>query len=119
MNFALDANPTYPGLEERSDHYRGFINIGPSLDYLERAFDEAKYGWYSQKPYIDGVVQSNLDPDMAPPGKAVMSCFIQYAPYHLKESDWDTERETFGDVVQSTPRIASSPASVTSSCTAR
>ena len=101
VNFALDANPTYPGLEGRSDHYRGFINIGPSLDYLERAFDEAKYGWYSQKPYIDGVLQSNLDPDMDPPGKAVMSCFIQYAPYHLKESDWDAERETFGDVVQS------------------
>ena len=90
VNFALDANPTYPGLEGRSDQYRGFINMGPSLDYLERAFDDAKYGWYSQKPYIDGCIQSNVDPDMAPPGKAVMSCFIQYAPYHLKESDWDS-----------------------------
>ncbi len=102
VNFALDANPTYPGLEGRSDQYRGFINMGPSLDYLERAFDDAKYGWYSQKPYIDGCIQSNVDPDMAPPGKAVMSCFIQYAPYHLKESDWDTERDRFGDVVQKT-----------------
>ncbi len=100
VNFALDSNPTYPGLEGRSDHYRGFFNIGPSLDYLERAFDDAKYGWYSAKPYIDGAIQSNVDPDMAPPGKAVMSCFIQYAPYELKESDWDTERDPFGDVVQ-------------------
>ena len=87
VNFALDANPTYPALPGRSDQYRGFINMGPSLDYLERAFDDAKYGWYSQKPYIDGCIQSNVDPDMAPPGKAVMSCFIQYAPYDLKESD--------------------------------
>jgi phytoene dehydrogenase-like protein len=102
VNFALDANPTYPGLEGRSDQYRGFINMGPSLDYLERAFDDAKYGWYSQKPYIDGCIQSNVDPDMAPPGKAVMSCFIQYAPYHLRESDWDSERDRFGDVVQRT-----------------
>ena len=102
VNFALDANPTYPALADRSDQYRGFINIGPSLDYLERAFDDAKYGWYSQKPYIDGCIQSNVDPDMAPPGKAVMSCFIQYAPYHLKESDWDTEKQKFGDTVQAT-----------------
>ncbi len=100
VNFALDANPTFPGLEG-SDHLRGFINIAPSLDYLERAFDDAKYGWYSKEPYIDGAVQSTVDPDMAPPGKAVMSCFIQYAPYHLRESDWDAERDTFGDVVQS------------------
>ncbi len=100
VNFALERNPTYPGLEGRSDHYRGFLNVGPSLDYLEKAFDDAKYGWYSQRPYIDGCIQSNIDPDMAPPGKAVMSCFIQYAPYHLRESDWDTERNRFGDLVQ-------------------
>lgn len=100
VNFALDSNPRYPALGDRSDQYRGFINIGPSLDYLERAFDDAKYGWYSSKPYIDGCIQSNVDPDMAPPGKAVMSCFIQYAPYHLKESDWDAEKDRFGDTVQ-------------------
>ena len=100
VNFALDANPTFPALPGRTDMYRGFINIGPSLDYLERAFDDAKYGWYSQRPYIDSCIQSNVDPDMAPPGKAVMSNFIQYAPYHLRESDWDTERERLGDIVQ-------------------
>lgn len=100
VNFALEGNPTFPALSDRTDQYRGFINIGPSLDYLERAFDEAKYGWYSQRPYIDGCIQSNVDPDMAPPGKAVMSSFIQYAPYDLRESDWDREREGLGDVVQ-------------------
>ena len=101
VNFALERNPVFPGLEDSSDHYRGFINIGPSLDYLERAFDDAKYGWYSSRPYIDACLQSNIDPEMAPPGKAVMSNFIQYAPYHLKESDWDTERDGLGDLVQS------------------
>jgi phytoene dehydrogenase-like protein len=100
VNFALDRNPTYPALPGRTDMYRGFINVAPNLDYLERAFDDAKYGWYSQRPYIDACIQSNVDPDMAPPGKAVMSNFIQYAPYHLKESDWDTERERLGDIVQ-------------------
>ncbi len=102
VNFALDGLPKYPALGDRSDQYRGFINMGPSLEYLERAFDDAKYGWYSQRPYIDGAIQSVVDPDMAPPGKHVMSCFIQYAPYHLKGSDWDTEREGFADTVQAT-----------------
>ncbi len=100
VNFALDGLPKFPALGDRSDQFRGFTNIGPSLDYLERAFDDAKYGWYSQRPYIDACFQSTVDPDMAPPGKHVMSGFIQYAPYHLKGSDWDTEREKFGDTVQ-------------------
>ncbi|MDH4309883.1 MAG: NAD(P)/FAD-dependent oxidoreductase, partial [Acidimicrobiia bacterium] len=86
VNFALDGSPRYPALGDREDQYRGFINVGPSLEYLERAFDDAKYGWYSTRPYIDGCIQSMIDPDMAPPGKHVMSCFIQYTPYHLKGS---------------------------------
>ena len=100
VNFALDGLPRYPALEDRTDMFRGFTNIGPSLEYLERAFDEAKYGWYSTRPYIDGAIQSTIDPDMAPPGKHVMSCFIQYTPYHLRESDWDTERNRMADNVQ-------------------
>jgi phytoene dehydrogenase-like protein len=102
VNFALDGPPRYPALGDRWDQYRGFTNIGPSIEYLERAFDDAKYGWYSQRPYLDCALQSTVDPDMAPPGKHVMSCFVQYAPYHLKGSDWDTERQTFGDTVQAT-----------------
>jgi phytoene dehydrogenase-like protein len=102
VNFALDGPPRYPALGDRWDQYRGFTNIGPSMEYLERAFDDAKYGWYSQRPYLDCAVQSTVDPDMAPPGKHVMSCFVQYAPYHLKGSDWDTERQKFGDTVQAT-----------------
>jgi phytoene dehydrogenase-like protein len=101
VNFALDGLPAYPPLGDRRDQYRGFINIAPTLDYLERAFDDAKYGWYSAKPYIDGAIQSTIDPDMAPPGRHVMSCFVQYAPYELKGGDWDEERDRFGDTAQS------------------
>ena len=102
VNFALDGLPKYPALGDRGDQFRGFVNVGPSIDYLERAYDDAKYGWYSQRPYIDAAIQSTIDPDMAPPGKHVMSCFIQYAPYHLKDGDWDTERDRFGNTVQAT-----------------
>ena len=102
VNFALDGVPRYPTLGDRTDQFRGFTNIGPSMEYLERAFDDAKYGWYSQRPYLDCAIQSTIDPDMAPPGKAVMSCFVQYTPYRLRESDWDSEKENLGDTVQRT-----------------
>ncbi len=102
VNFALDGLPRYPSLGDRTDMFRGFTNIAPSMEYLERAFDEAKYGWYSSRPYIDGAIQSTIDPDMAPPGKHVMSCFIHYTPYHLQGSDWTKEREHMADNVQNT-----------------
>ena len=102
VNFALDGPPRYPALGDRTDQYQGFVNIGPSIEYLERAFDTAKYGWYSERPYLDTCVQSFIDPDMAPTGKHVMSCFVMYTPYHLKGSDWDRERGNLGDTVQRT-----------------
>jgi phytoene dehydrogenase-like protein len=102
VNFALSGLPRYPALGERGDQYRGFTNIGPSMDYLERAYDEAKYGWFSSRPYIDACIQSTVDPDMAPPGQHVMSCFVQYAPYALREGDWDAKRDAFGDAVVKT-----------------
>ena len=69
---------------------------------MERAYDDAKYGRFSRKPYIDIVIPSLTDPSIAPPGKHVMSCFVQYAPYHLAESNWDDQREAFGDTVVNT-----------------
>ena len=69
---------------------------------MERAYDDAKYGRYSRRPYIDIVIPSLTDPSVAPPGKHVMSCFVQYAPYHLKEGTWDEHREAFGDTVINT-----------------
>jgi phytoene dehydrogenase-like protein len=66
---------------------------------MERAYDEAKYGRFSSRPYIDIVIPSLNDPTVAPPGKHVMSCFVQYAPYHLAGGTWDERREAFGDAV--------------------
>ncbi len=99
VNLALDGLPNFAGIEGEHRHLRGAISISPSLDYMERAYDDAKYGRYSRQPYMDVVIPSLTDPSIAPPGKHVMTCFVHYAPYHLKDSSWDAERETFGDTV--------------------
>ncbi|MFQ5942805.1 MAG: phytoene desaturase family protein [Anaerolineales bacterium] len=102
VNIALDAAPEFACWPGQGPHLRGAISISPSLDYLERAYDQAKYGEFSHRPYIDIVIPSMIDPDMAPAGKHVMSCFVQYAPYQLAEGDWDARREEFGDAVINT-----------------
>jgi phytoene dehydrogenase-like protein len=103
VNMALDALPDFTCLPGAGHHLRGAISISPSVEYMERAYDEAKYGRYSRQPYIDIVIPSLTDPSVAPPGKHVMSCFVQYAPYHLKEEGgWDAHREAFGDTVVNT-----------------
>ena len=99
VNLALDGLPDFRSLPGPGRHLRGAISISPSVEYLERAYDEAKYGRFSRRPYIDIVIPSLTDPSVAPPGKHVMSCFVQYAPYHLKEGSWDGRREEFGDTV--------------------
>ncbi|MFI5116133.1 MAG: phytoene desaturase family protein [Terriglobales bacterium] len=99
VNLALDGLPDFTCLPGEGHHLRGAISISPSVDYMERAYDDAKYGNYSRRPYIDMVIPSLTDPSIAPPGKHVMSCFVQYAPYKLKEGTWDEKRETFGDNV--------------------
>ena len=80
-------------------HLRGAISISPSVDYLERAYDDGKYGEFSRRPYMDIVIPSMIDPEMAPPGKHVMSIFVQYAPYQLNGGWTDARREAFGDTV--------------------
>ena len=106
VNMALDALPNFPVPKHTASgdhaHLRGAISISPSVDYMERAYDDAKYGRYSRRPYVDVVIPSLTDPSVAPPGKHVMSCFVQYAPYHLKEGTWDEKREEFGDTVVNT-----------------
>ena len=99
VNLALDALPEFLVHPEGDAHLRGAISISPSMDYMEHAYDEAKYGWYSSRPYLDIIIPSMNDPTLAPPGKHVMSCFVQYAPYHLRASSWDAEREHLGDAV--------------------
>ena len=102
VNLALDGLPDFSSLPGAGPHLRGAISISPSVDYMERAYDDAKYGRYSRRPYLDMVIPTLTDPSLAPPGLHVMSCFVQYAPYHLRDSSWDAEREAFGDTVVDT-----------------
>jgi len=110
VNLALDGLPDFAALRGAGPHLRGAISISPSIEYMERAYDQAKYGQFSRRPYIDIVIPSLTDPSVAPPGKHVMSCFVQYAPYDLREDlgdgasgsdvpQWDQHREAFGDAV--------------------
>jgi len=102
VNLALDAAPDLSCWPGEGPHLRGAISISPGVDYIEHAYDEAKYGRFSPNPYIDAIFPSMIDPGMAPPGKHVMSCFVQYAPYHLAEGNWEGQREAFGDAVVNT-----------------
>jgi phytoene dehydrogenase-like protein len=101
VNLALDALPSFTSLPGEGEHLRGAISLSPAIDDMERAYDDAKYGHWSRKPYVDIVIPTLVDPSMAPPGKHVMSCFVQYAPYHLADGlgTWDDNREAFGDAV--------------------
>ncbi|PYT78994.1 MAG: amine oxidase [Acidobacteria bacterium] len=99
VNLALDALPNFRCLPGAGAHLRGAISISPGMEYMERAYDDAKYGHYSRRPYIDMVIPSLTDPTVAPPGKHVLSCFVQYAPYKLAEGAWDEQREAFGNNV--------------------
>jgi len=76
---------------------RGTIHIAPTLDYMERAFDDAKYGRPSADPVLDCTIPSVVDPTLAPPGRHVMSCFVQYAPYRLRGAGWDEVKDRFAD----------------------
>jgi phytoene dehydrogenase-like protein len=102
VNLALDGLPSFTCLPGEGPHLRGAISVSPSLDYLERAYDDAKYGEFSRHPYMDVVIPSMIDPGMAPPGKHVMSLFVQYAPYDVNGGWTDAKREAFGDAVVDT-----------------
>jgi len=99
VNLALGALPSFTCMPGEGPHLRGAISISPSMAYVERAYDDAKYGAFSRRPYMDIVFPSMIDPGMAPPGKHVMSIFVQYAPYHLTGGWNDQQREALGDAV--------------------
>ena len=102
VNFALADLPVFPALGRRADLFQGFLNLGPSLAYLERAWTDAEAGRISRRPFLDCCVQSTIDPDMSPPGKHVMSCFVMYAPYELSGGSWTDARERLADTVVET-----------------
>jgi len=101
VNLALDRIPDFTCRPGVGPHLMGDIAIAPSIDYLERAYDDAKYGDFSRRPYLNVVIPSLVDPSVAPPGKHVMSIFVQYAPYHIKEGaeNWPSRSDAFGDTV--------------------
>ncbi|MCP3915139.1 MAG: NAD(P)/FAD-dependent oxidoreductase [bacterium] len=104
VNLAVDRLPEFSSRPGDGPHLRGDIAIAPSIEYLERAYDDAKYGDFSRRPYLNVVIPSLVDPSVAPPGKHVISCFVQYAPYSIKEGPehWPERREAFGDAVVDT-----------------
>ncbi|MDQ1638501.1 MAG: hypothetical protein QOF62_1840 [Pyrinomonadaceae bacterium] len=104
VQLALSALPEFSGLNESyaKEKLSGRIHIGPEIDYLERAFDAAKYGDISPQPYLDIRIPSLNDPTLAPGGAHVMSIHAQFAPYHLKDGDWNIRREELGDIVVNT-----------------
>ncbi|MEI7742431.1 MAG: NAD(P)/FAD-dependent oxidoreductase [Chloroflexota bacterium] len=103
VNLAVDRLPDFTALPGVGEHLRGAISFSPTTREMEQAYDDAKYGHWSNKPYIDMIIPTLVDPQMAPPGKHVISCFVQYAPYKLAPElgTWDdnNNREKFGDAV--------------------
>src|SRR5437660_12843750 len=105
---ARDALPNLKFMPGAGEHLRWAMSISPAVEYMEKAYDDAKYGNFSRRPYIDMVIPSLTDPSVAPPGKHVMSCFVQYAPYKLRPGlNWDDQREAFGiTVIDTIPEYA-------------
>jgi phytoene dehydrogenase-like protein len=98
----LDGLPDFPAMKDKA-LMRGMQEICPSVDYLERAYDDAKYGGFSKKPLMGCIIPSTIDPSMAPPGKHVMSIFVQYASYDMPDyGNRDEQREAFGNAVINT-----------------
>jgi phytoene dehydrogenase-like protein len=101
VNLAVDRLPDFTALPGTGEHLRGAISFSPSVEEMEQAYDDAKYNRFSRRPYIDMIIPTLVDPTMAPPGKHIISCFVQYAPYKLAPDlgSWDDQREAFGDAV--------------------
>lgn len=99
VNLALAEPPRFtclPG-DGVGPHHHGTMHVGPSLDYLDRAYDDAKYGRPSDEPILEITMPTSVDTTIAPPGKHILSMFVQYAPYQLREGTWDERKEAFGD----------------------
>lgn len=103
INVALSELPDFTAIPDGASNgsagaqHRGTIHIAPSIEYMERAFDDSKYGAPSRSPVLECTIPSAIDPTVAPPGKHLMSMFIQYAPARLREGSWDEMKESFAD----------------------
>jgi phytoene dehydrogenase-like protein len=102
VNLALGDLPSFSSLDPTDgflEALSGRIHIGPEIEYLERAFDASKYGEFSKAPYLDVMIPTILDPSLAPDGKHVLSAYVQFAPFKLREANWDACRRDLGDTV--------------------
>jgi phytoene dehydrogenase-like protein len=99
INVALSDVPNFKALpgNQAGPQHRGTVHICPSMEYIEKAYDDAKYGRPSESPVLECTMASAVDPTVAPPGKHLMSMFIQYAPYKLREGNWDELKDKFAD----------------------
>jgi phytoene dehydrogenase-like protein len=107
VNYAVSALPRFPGLATREDAVQsaalsGRVRLARDIDGIERAFDAAKYGGFADEPWIELTIPSITDPGLAPAGQHVISAYVQYAPYHLRDTTWDAERSRLGDAATRT-----------------
>jgi len=98
INYAVSSLPRFPGVEtlhgaERAHALSGRIRLARDIDGIERAFDAAKYGAFADEPWIELTIPSIADPALVPDGRHVVSAYVQYAPYHLRGTNWDAERD--------------------------
>ena len=103
VNLALSGLPAFSGAA--SEQLQGRIVIAPGIDYLEKAFDATKYGRVADAPYLEATIPSLVDPSLCPQDAHVMSVIVQYAPYHLRDGDWDSERDRLGDLALATLEV--------------
>ncbi|MGI9457178.1 MAG: phytoene desaturase family protein [Aeoliella sp.] len=99
INVALGEPPCFTAMPSVGvvPHHHGTMHVGPSLDYLEHAYDDAKYGQPSDKPILEMTMATSVDDTIAPPGKHILSMFVQFAPYNLREGNWDDLKDSFAD----------------------
>jgi phytoene dehydrogenase-like protein len=99
INLGLSELPSFPAWDQDGDVHRGLVALSPSIEYLERAFDDAKYGRASERPYAEVMFPTAHEPQLAPDGKHIMLAFTQYGPIELRKGSWDTERGAYADRV--------------------
>jgi phytoene dehydrogenase-like protein len=100
VNMVLAEEPHFTGTPPQATPLeRTFYTLVPSLEFAERCYDIAKFGDIPEELWVDCVVSSNADDSLAPPGKHILTCFVQYVPYHLRQGNWDDNRELLGDRV--------------------
>lgn len=97
INVAVSEPPQFKAMPGVGPQHHGTMHICPSMEYIERAYDDAKYGKPAENPMLECTMATALDSSLAPPGQHIISMFIQYAPYHLKGTTWDAERDRFAD----------------------